>query len=178
MRFPKGLLVGLAGLVAVGIAGCSGSASGPPASQAPAITATASSVPSASPQMKASASVAAKNFYDLYAASRYTAFWNLLAPATKREVSKKAWVGVHEACPSTAAGKSRVIRAVTVFGNAAIVSEVVAGGPPDEAQDVFNYTNGNWSYSLGDLSIYRHGSVTADVAAAKAAGFCTNWKIF
>lgn len=175
MRFPKGLLVGL---VAVGIAGCSGSASGPPAIRAPAVTATASSVPAASPQMKASASVAAKHFYDLYAASQYTAFWNLLAPSTKREVSRKAWVGVHEACPSTSAGKSRVIRTVTVFGNAAIVSETVAGGPPDAAEDVFNYTNGNWSYSLGDLSIYRRGSLTADVAAAKAAGFCTSWKIF
>ena len=175
MRFPKGLLVGL---VAAGVAGCSGSASGPPAVPAPVVTATASSVPSASPQMTASARAAAKHFYGLYAASRYTAFWDLLTPATKREVSRKAWVGVHEACPSTTAGKSRVIKAVTVFGNAAIVSEAVAGGPPDQAEDVFNYTNGHWSYSLGDLSIYRHASVTADVAAAKAAGFCTSWKIF
>ena len=97
MRFPKGLLVSLA---AVGVAGCSGGASGPSAVPTPTITATASSVPSASPQMKASARAAAGQFYGLYAASQYAALWNLLAPATKRQVSRKAWVGVHEACSS------------------------------------------------------------------------------
>jgi len=175
MRFPKGLLVGL---VAAGLAGCTGGASGPPAPLTPTITATASSVPSASPQMVASARAAAEQFYRLYAARRYTSLWNLLAPATRHEVVKRAWVGVHEACPSAAAGKSRVIKAVTVFGNAAIISEAVAGAAPDAAEDVFNYTNGRWSYSLGDPSIYRHGSVTADVAAAKAVGLCAGWKVF
>jgi hypothetical protein len=170
MRFPKGLLVGLAG--------CSGGASGSPAIPTPTITATASSVPPASPQIKASARAAAEQFYGLYAASRYKAFWNLLAPATKREISSKVWVGVHEACRSAGAGKSRVIKAVTVFGTAAIVSEAIAGVPPDATEDVFNYANGRWRYSLRDASIYRHGSITADAAAAKAAGFCTSWKIF
>ena len=47
MRVPKALLPGL---VAAGLAGCSGGASGPPASPTPTITATASSVPSASPR--------------------------------------------------------------------------------------------------------------------------------
>ena len=85
MGFPKGLLVGLA---AAGLVGCSGAASGTP-SVGPIATArtTASSVPPASPQMKAGARAAAAQFYGLYSASQFAASWNLLAPATKRQVS-------------------------------------------------------------------------------------------
>ena len=124
MRLWKGLLVSL---VAAGLAGCSSGTSGPPAVPTPTITATASSVPPASPHTKALARAAAEQFYGLYAASQYTALWNLLASTTKHQVSRKAWVGVHEACSSAEAGKSRVIKAVTVFGNAAIVAETVSG---------------------------------------------------
>lgn len=175
MRFSKGLLVGL---VTVGLAGCSGGASGPPASPTPTITATASSVSSASPLVKARARAAAEQFYGLYAASRYTAFWDLLAPTTKRVVARKAWVGVHKACSAAGAGKSRVIKAVTVFGNAAIITETVAGASPVTAEDVFTYAEGRWRYSPQNPSIYHHGSVTADIAAAKAAGLCTSSKVF
>lgn len=178
MRFPKGLMVGLA---AAGLVGCSGTASGPPSvSPAATVRTTSSSVPPASPKVKARVRAAATQFYDLYSADRYTAFWNLLAPATKRQIPRHVWVGVHEACPSEGAGKPRVIKAVTVFGDAAIVTEAIAGAAvtPGVAQDVFNYAHGHWSYSPQSLSIYRHGSVTADIAAAKTAGFCTSWKIY
>lgn len=175
MRFPKGLLVSL---VAAGLVGCSGGASGPPAVPTPPVTATASSVPSASPHVKAAARAAAEQFYGLYAANHYTALWNLLSLATKRQVSRRAWIGVHEACSTARAGKSRVIMAVTVFGNAAIVAETITGVPPGTAEDVFNYTNGRWRYTPQNPSIYQHGSVTADIAAAKAAGLCTSSKVF
>jgi len=175
MRFPKGLLVGLA---AVGLAGCTGGASGPSGVPTPTVTATASSVPSATPQMKASARAAARQFYGLYAASRYAAFWDLLAPATKRQVSRKAWIGVHEACSTAGTGKPRVIKAVTVFGSAAIVAETVSGAPSVTAEDVFTYAGGRWRYSPQDPGIYHHGSITADIAAARAAGLCTSSRIY
>jgi hypothetical protein len=175
MRLWKGLLVSL---VAAGLAGCSGGTSGSPAVPAPTITATASSVPSASAHTKAVARAAAEQFYGLYAASQYTALWNLLASTTQRQVSRKAWVGVHEACSATRAGKSRVIKAVTVFGNAAIVAETVSGVLAGTAEDVFNYIDGQWRYTPQDPSIYQHRSVTADIAAAKAAGLCTSTKVF
>jgi hypothetical protein len=174
MRFPKGLL---AGLTAVGLVGCGGAA-GPPASPTPTITATASSVPSASPQVKAKARAAAKQFYGLYATSRYAAFWDLMAPNTKRLVARKAWVGVHKACSAAGTGKSRVIKAVTVFGNAAIITETVAGASPVMVEDIFIYAEDRWRYSPQNPSIYHHGSVTADIAAAKAAGLCTSPKVF
>jgi hypothetical protein len=190
MRLSKGLTVGL---VAVGLVGCSGGASpvlsvgsvspsvvtstAPPAAPS-VLTSTAPPAAPVSPQMKTGASAAATQFYELYSASQFAAFWNLLSPVTKSRVSENTWVSVHDACRSADAGKSRSIKAVTVFGTAAIVTEVVAGAPANSTEDVFSYASGRWSYSPADLSIYGHGSVTADIAAAKAAGLCTGWKIF
>lgn len=180
MRLLKGLA---AGAVAIGLAGCGGggspSATGPSVSPA-VITSTAPPASPASPQMRAGARAAAARFYGLYSASQFAAFWNLLSPATKQQVSRRVWVGVHNACPDARARRSRTIKAVTVFGNAAIVTEETTGTASrlETTEDVFNYVAGHWSYSPGNLSIYHHGSVAADVTAAKAAGFCAGWKIF
>jgi hypothetical protein len=102
----------------------------------------------------------------------------MLAPATRHQVSRKAWIGVHQACSAASAGKSRAIKGVTVFGNAAIVAETVAGVTTRTVEDVFNYTGGHWRYSPQAPGIYRHRSVTADIAAAKAAGLCKSSKVF
>lgn len=179
MRFPKGLLVGVAALGLVGLAGCSGAPGTPSANPVATARTTASSVPPASPQMKAGARAAAIQFYGLYSANRFAAFWNLLAPATKRQISERVWVSVHEAC-SSAAGKPRVIKAMTVFGDAAIITEAVSGTllKAGTTEDVFNYADGYWRYTPGDVNTYRHASISADIAAARAAGFCTNSKIF
>ena len=86
----------------------------------------------------------------------------------------RLWIGVHARCPVAAGGTARVITAVTVFGNAAIVTERVAGTVSRRtmAEDVFNYFNGRWGYSPSNLGIYHHRSVAADAAAARAAGLC------
>lgn len=175
MRFRKGLLVSL---VVAGLAACSGGASVPSAAPALKLTTAASSVPSAGAGTRAAARAAAEQFYGLYATSHYAALWNLLAPATKRQVSMQAWVAVHEACSTADAGKSRVIKAVTVFGDAAIVTEAVAPGAAGTVEDVFNYVDHSWRYSPQALDVYLHHSVTADIAAAKAARLCTTSKVF
>ena len=79
--------------------------------------------------MKAGARAAAVLLYGLYAGGHYAAFWNLLAPATKRQISQRAWLGVHKACPAAGAGQSRVIKALTVFGDTAIVTETITAIP-------------------------------------------------
>lgn len=179
MRFFKGLVVSVA---IAGLAGCSGASSGSPSvGVTPTdVRTTASSVPPASSQVKAGAQAAATEFYRLYAASSFASSWKLLAPSAKRLISERAWVGVHEACLGAAAGKSRTIKAVTVFGSAAIVTEVISSMPPalGTTEDVFNLVSGHWRYSPEDLTTYRHKSVTADIAAAKASGACASWKIF
>lgn len=181
MRLLKGLTAGLA---AVGLAGCTGvtpqlSVGTTPGSTSPAVvTSTAPAPAPVSPQVRDGARAAAAQFYGLYSASQFAASWNLLSAATKRQVPENTWVAVHGACPSAGAGKSRTIKDVTVFGTAAIVSEAITGSPRDTLRDVFSYANSHWNYSPADLSIYLHGSVSADVAAAKAAGLCAGWKIF
>jgi hypothetical protein len=178
MRLLKGLSVGL---VAAGLAGCSvgGPSAASLSSTAPrVVTSTAPPPPPVSPQVRAGARAAAAQFYGLYSASQFTAFWNLLSPATKRQISRNIWVSVHDACPSAAAGESRIIKAVTVFGSSAIVTEAITGASHGTTEDVFSYANGHWSYSPEYLSVYQHGSVAADIAAAKAAGLCASWKIF
>lgn len=175
MWYPKALR---AGLVAAGLVGCvcSASACTVGASSSPTL-----STPGPTPAVvsqgvtKVGARAAAAQFYSLSAASLFKESWSLLAPAAERQVPLKVWVGVHDGCPLANAGVARIIKSVTVFGNAAIITETVAGATSRRGtvEDVFNYINGRWGYMPGDLSIYKHRSVKADIAAARAAGFCS-----
>jgi hypothetical protein len=185
MRSWHGLLTGL---IAVGLAGCTISASGPAAGPPPAVgpatspaavtgSAAAPAGP-AEPMTRAGARAAAANFYQEYAASQFAASWDLLAPAAKRTVTRDLWVGVHQGCLPASGGSGRVIRSVIVFGNSAIVTETRTGTASrlGKAEDVFSYVDGHWGYAPDDLAIYQHGSVGADIAAARAVGFCSNQK--
>ena len=185
VRYALGLLASLA---AVGLVGCSSSA---PGSSAPGIAANpapagtagdqalAAPAGPAEPKTRAGARAALVRYERLYVAGRFAATWDLLTPAVKREVSRDLWVGVHNSCPSAKAGKAR-IRAVTIFGDTAIVAETHPGAAVKRGRNavVLNYADAHWGYSPGDPGIYQHGSVAANVAAAKAAGFCTGWKDF
>ena len=177
MRLVKVLL---AGSVVVALAGCDGPASTLPSSSLPpSATTTGPEAPPpspASPKMQASARTAAERFYGLYLSSQFSASWDLLAPSAKRQISRNTWVKVHSGCLSDNAGTSGAIKSVTVFGNAAIVTEAITGATSTHhmVESVFNYAHGRWAYSPGDMSIYKHGSVSADIAAARAAGYCAD----
>jgi hypothetical protein len=45
---------------------------------------------------------------------------------------------------------------------------------PESATETLVYANGHWGFSPRDLALYQHGSVSADVAAAKTAGGCAS----
>jgi hypothetical protein len=188
MRYTKILLPGLiaAGLVGCGLVGCGNSAPGNSAAGAAAAT-PASMRPApdqtgpAEPHAQTGAQAAALRFDRAYQAGHYTASWELLVPAMQRQIPRRLWVRVHQGCQSaTAAMAARAIRAVTVFGTAAIVTETVTAGSPQHrrAEEVFSYIKGQWGYSPNDLDIYHHGSAAADIAAARAAGLCASWKSF
>ena len=180
MRLWKGLL---AGVVAVGLAGCTNSASTPSStSQAPTgagtVRPTVQPTP-LPPGAKGGARAAAAQFDSAYFASRFADSWYLLAPDARRSVSKKVWVGVHDGCPAATSGVTRVIKSVTVFGDTAIVTETMRLAKSRKmAEYVFDYVGGHWGYSLVYPGIYHHGSIAADVAAAKKAGLCASWKTF
>jgi hypothetical protein len=180
MRFSKGLLVSL---TAVGLVGCSSSASGP---SSPSPEATVTTRPTAAqtgpvvPHAEAGARAAAARFDGLYLAGHFAASWGLLGPAVKQQVPLGAWIQVHHACQAVGTGTARAIKAITVFGNAAIITEAIATGPAKSRtfEEVFSYANGQWGYSPNDMSIYHHGSAAADIAAARAAGVCATGKTF
>jgi hypothetical protein len=180
MRFSRGLL---AGLIAVGLVGCTSSGMGLHFTS-PSSTAHAQAEPAtvpvdpAEPKTKAGARAAATHFYGLYFASQFAASWALLAPVARSQISRSVWVAVHDGCLPTTLRKARVIKSVTLFGDTAIVAQRLPGARSrrGKSDDVFSYTNGHWGYSPGNPGIYHHGSVAADLAAAKAAGLCTSRK--
>ncbi len=181
MRYATGLLLGLA---AIGLAGCSSGGSLTSARHSLAEVAKADRAAAetsvAAPKMRAGARAAAAGFDAAYLANRFATSWQLLAPAVKRQIPEEVWIGVHDRCQPAAAAKVRVISAVTVFGDTAIVTEQIAGGSAKlrSTENVFSYANGRWGYEPQDLGLYHKKSVAADVAAAKAAGYCTSWKDF
>ena len=180
MRFANVLLVGL---VAAALVGCdnshvatSPSSSGPPQAAKTEPMATPPSPPSR--KMQASARTAAAQFYRLYLSGQFAASWHLLAPTAKHQIRQSTWIQVHNGCLSGNTGKTGVTKSVTVFGHAAFVAEAITGATstPRTIEAIFNYTDGLWGYSPDDLGIYKHRSVSADIAAARAAGYCEGWK--
>jgi hypothetical protein len=180
MRSSKGLVVGL---IAAALVGCTSSGTEPhfislsPTADAKAGPVAAPGGP-AEPKTKAGARAAAARFYSLFFGSQLADSWDLLAPVAKQQISRSIWIKVHDSCPSVARGKERVIKSVTLFGDTAIVTEGLPGphSKRGRSEDVFTYYDGHWGYSPGNPSIYRHGSIAADIAAAKKAGLCTSKK--
>lgn len=182
MRIQKVFLACLApGVLGLAcLAGCTGGAGGLQPSAVPGTSVPGPQPPAANLAIRAAARPAASRFYTVFFAGQAKDSWQLLAPAAKREITLRVWQGVHSACKPGSAVRPPVIRAVTVFGDAAIVTAV----PADQSsrrhtvRDVFNYVDGRWGYQPADISIYFHGSVAADAAAAKRAGLCDGWKSF
>jgi hypothetical protein len=166
----------------IATAACSSTPAVPPATSAATTavgmpTATASSPRAAAQQETAAAATAvAKQYFGLYSAGQFALSWTLLAPSAQRSVSKATWVAVHQGCPAQSAGLAYEVKDTTVTGSTAIVTVSLAGvaasiGSESEA---FTYSAGRWGLVPDDLSLYKHGSIRADIAAAKAAGYCAS----
>lgn len=166
-------------LVAGAMVACGAQGSGDPQPGGGATT-FAPSVPSASPHVKAAVHAAAAEFYGAYFTDQFAAAWTLLTPRARLQISRNLWVGVHARCLPAGVQEAGPISALTVFGEAAIVTRHPHGGGAQSstAADVFNYADGRWGYSPSEMSIYLHGSVGADSAAARKAGLCRSWRAF
>jgi hypothetical protein len=208
MDSKTGLRVGLAGIAVTGItlAGCtssaphlqnaddpalvmhspgpatgsepsSGSESARGSSQSAASTGKATP---ASPKTRQGAQAAATRFTQLYYSKRYADSWNLLAGDARQVISRSSWTDVHNACTPHGANPQKRIASVVLFGESAIITQAASGTGSASAKDtyVLSYVNGQWAISPDDIATYQRGSVAADVAAAKAAGFCGNWKVY
>jgi hypothetical protein len=144
-----------------------GPASGSPAPSArPATTA-------GEPQTAAAVRADAGEYLSLYSAGQYAIIYQMLSAQARRKINERAWVAVHEGCPG--GGKVYKITRVAVTGRTAVVTAAMAGAAASLAQrETLVYTAGHWGFSPRDLSLYQHGSVAADVAAAHAQGGCAS----
>jgi hypothetical protein len=107
---------------------------------------------------------------------QFATAWGLLAPSVKAEVSQATWVAVHEGCPSESAGLAYDVKNTTLTGNTAVVTVTLAGMASSLASEseALTYAGGRWGFVPNDLRYYEHGSVSADIAAAKAAHLCAS----
>lgn len=170
----------LAAAIVIAAAACSNGSLTTSAGMATAVArtpASAKATPSpAQPETAAAARSVAEQYSGLYSASQFTTAYGLLAPSVQRAVSETTWVAVHQGCPAQSAGLAYNVGQATLTGNTAIVAVSLAGvaaslGSESEA---LAYSAGRWGLVPNDLSLYEHGSVKADIAAAKAAGYCAD----
>jgi hypothetical protein len=169
---PAAVAAGLA-LAACSAAG-PGSSAGPsgPASPAPGAHASTPVEPATTAAVRADAD----DYLTLYTAGQFAIIYQMLSAPARQAITEQAWVAVHRGCPGATAGMSYKIRHIAVTGRTALVTVALTGGAakPQSATETLVYSGGHWGFSPRDLGLYRHGSVSADVAVAKAAGGCAS----
>ena len=169
---PAVVAAGLA--LAACSAGSSGNSAGPSgvASTAPGAHASAPVEPETAAAVRADAD----DYLTLYTAGQFEITYQMLTAPARQAINQQAWVAVHRDCPGATGGMTYKIRGIAVTGKSALVSVVLTGkaAKPESAAETLVYSDGHWGFSPRDLGLYRHGSVSADVAAAKAAGGCAS----
>lgn len=142
-----------------------------PGSAAPG--AVASSAAAVTPDTTAAAQSAAQQFFTFYSAGQWDDAWQYLTAADKREAPESVYAAVHQQCPSAAAGMAYATKGVTLAGQTAVVTYTVSGATGallGNATMPMTWTPSGWGVEPSGMSVYTHGNVSADLAAAKAAG--------
>ena len=173
---PAAVAAGLA------LAACSGTSSGSPAGPpAPSHSTSHSASPGAQastpvePDTVSAVRADADDYLTLYTAGQFAVIYQMLSAPARQAIDQQAWVAVHRGCPGATGGMSYKIRHIAVAGKTAVVTVALTGGAAKQsATETLVYADGHWGFSPRDLALYRHGSVSADVAAAKAAGGCAS----
>ena len=179
MRFQAMGTVPAAVAAGLALAACStassGASPGPSAPAGRAFPGAHASAP-AEPGTAAAVRADADDYLTLYTAGQFAIIYQMLSAPARQAINEQAWVAVHRGCPGATAGMSYKIRHVAVTGKTAVVTVALAGGAakPESATETLVYAGGHWGFAPRDLGLYRHGSVPADVAAAKAAGGCAS----
>ncbi len=179
MRFQAMSTVLAAAAAGLALAACSTAGSGntggpssPASSASPGAHASAPVEPGTAAAVRADAD----DYLTLYTAGQFAIIYQMLSAPARQAINEQAWVSVHRGCPGATGGLSYRIRRVAVTGKTAVVTVALMGGAakPESATETLVYAGGHWGFSPRDLGLYRHGSVPADVAAAKAAGGCAS----
>lgn len=180
MRFQAIRIVPAAVAAGLAFAACSGPSSGSPAGPSAAAHSASPGAHASAPVEPDTASAVradADDYLTLYTAGQFAVIYQMLSTPARQAIDQQAWVAVHRGCLGTAGGMSYKIRHIAVTGKTAVVTVALSSGEaakPESATETLVYADGHWGFSPRDLAVYRHGSVSADVAAAKAAGGCAS----
>ena len=126
--------------------------------------------PLSEPATVAAVRADAADYLSLASAGQFAITYQMLSASARQGITQQAWVAVHRAC----AGTSYKIKHLAVSGKTATVTVGLTGGHRGTLTETLVYVAGSWGVSPGDLSLYQHGSVSADVAAARAGGGCAS----
>jgi hypothetical protein len=168
MRYRAMAMTAAAVTAGLTVAACSAASSGPAkSSPQPRPVHTA---PLNEPTTVAAVRADAADYLSLASAGQFAITYQMLSTTARQAITQQAWVAVHQAC----AGTSYQMKHLAVAGKTAMVTVGLTGGHHGTLTEMFVYTAGSWGVSPGDLSLYQHSSVPADVAAAKAGGGCAS----
>ena len=169
MRYRAMAMTAAAVTAGLTLAACSAASPGPAASSTkqarPVHTA-----PLNEPVTLAAVRADAADYLSLASAGQFAITYQMLSASARQAITQQAWVAVHRAC----AGTSYQMKHLAVTGKTATVTVGLAGGHRGTLTETLVYVAGSWGISPRDLSLYQHGSVSADVAAAKAQGSCAS----
>lgn len=168
MRYRAMAMTAAAVTAALTVAACS--AASPGAAKSSPQPRPARTAPLSEPTSVAAVRADAADYLSLASAGQFAITYQMLSASARQGITQQAWVAVHQAC----AGTSYKIKHLAVAGKTATVTVGVTGGHRGTLTETLVYAAGSWGVSPGDLSLYQHGSVSADVAAAKAQGSCAS----
>lgn len=168
MRYRAMAVTAAAITAGLTVAACSGASPGPATSTKQAHP--VHTAPLSEPATMAAVRADADDYVSLASAGQFAITYQMLSASARQDITQQAWVAVHQTC----AGTSYKIKHLSVAGKTATVTVGLAGGHHGTLTETLVYAAGSWGISPADLSLYRHGSVSADVAAARAQGSCAS----
>lgn len=168
MGYRAMALTAVAVTAGLALAACSAASPSPTASTKPPRP--VHTAPLTEPATVAAVWADAADYLSLASAGQFAITYQLLSASARQAITQQAWVAVHRTC----AGTSYQIKHVAVAGKTATVTVGLTGGHRGTLTETLVYAAGSWGVSPADLSLYQHGSVAADVAAAQAQGGCAS----
>jgi hypothetical protein len=170
MRYRAMAMTAAAVTAGLTVAACSAASPGPAKAKSSPQPRPVHTAPLKEPTSVAAVRADAADYLSLASAGQFAITYQMLSATARQAITQQAWVAVHQACTGT----SYQIKHLALAGKTATVTVGLTGGHHGTLTETFVYAAGSWGVSPGDLSLYQHGSVSADAAAAKAQGSCAS----
>lgn len=170
MRYRAMVMTAAAVAAGLSVAACSAASPSPSHTTSVKQPHPVHTAPLREPATLAAVRADADDYLSLDSAGQFAITYQMLSATARQAITQQAWVAVHRAC----AGTSYQLKHLSVAGKTATATVGLTGGHRGTLTETLVYVAGSWGVSPGDLSLYQHGSLSADVAAARAQGGCAS----